>query len=180
MTPPLHSPEKAERKSPMNHPHRKSPRLRTYNYAKNGSYLLKICTQNDAEILSKVVNKSTGVLELTEYGRIAEKYIKELPNKYPHISVDCCVILPDMIQLLLTLEREDDYDEQAEMYSLEKAMGWLKYFMTKEINKLKDTPGQKVFQRSYFDHIVRNEQDYEEIVASVYYAPVELALKMRR
>jgi hypothetical protein len=42
-------------------------------------------------------------------------------------------------------------------------VGWYKYQVTKQVNLLSDTPGQKLFQRSYYDHVIRNQQDYNEI-----------------
>ncbi len=42
-------------------------------------------------------------------------------------------------------------------------VGWLKYQTTKQINLLRDSVGERVWQRSYYDHIIRCQQDYEEI-----------------
>ena len=40
---------------------------------------------------------------------------------------------------------------------------WLKYQTSKQINLVQSTPGEKIFQRSYHDHVIRNQQDYKEI-----------------
>ena len=50
-------------------------------------------------------------------------------------------------------------------------MGWLKYQATKEINQLRGVTGDKIFQRSFFDHIVRNRDDYYEICKYIYENP---------
>jgi hypothetical protein len=42
-------------------------------------------------------------------------------------------------------------------------MGWLKYQITREINGLRGVVGEKIFQRSFYDHVVRNRNDYNEI-----------------
>ena len=42
-------------------------------------------------------------------------------------------------------------------------VGWYKYQVTKQANRLRNTPGAKLFQRSYYDHVIRNQQDYDEI-----------------
>ena len=41
-------------------------------------------------------------------------------------------------------------------------MGWFKYQTTKTINNIRDSSAEKFWQRSYFDHIIRGQQDYEE------------------
>ena len=50
-------------------------------------------------------------------------------------------------------------------------MGWLKYQATKEINQFQNTVGDKIFQRSFFDHIVRNYDDYHKICKYIYENP---------
>ncbi len=56
--------------------------------------------------------------------------------------------------------------------SADTVIGWLKYQTTKEINKLRGSVGNKIFQRSFFDHIIRNRDDYREIRKYIYENPV--------
>ena len=70
---------------------RKYPRLQGFDYNSVGAYFITICTKNRKCILSRIVG--TGVLdcpqiELTRYGEIADKYIKQLNNFYDYISVE--------------------------------------------------------------------------------------------
>mgnify|MGYP003524791859 FL=1 len=83
---------------------RKTPRYQSFDYNSVGVYFITICTQNRRCILSRVVG--TGVLdcpqpELTRYGEIADKYIKQLNDFYEHLSVEKYVIMPNHIHLLL-------------------------------------------------------------------------------
>lgn len=50
-------------------------------------------------------------------------------------------------------------------------VGWLKYRATKDINKINNTQGEKVFQRSFYDHVIRNRDDYEAIVKYIHENP---------
>ena len=59
-------------------------------------------------------------------------------------------------------------------------MGWYKYQVSKQINQLRNTAGEKVFQRSYYDHVIRNQQDYEEILEYIENNPKRWLLKRRR
>ena len=54
---------------------------------------------------------------------------------------------------------------------MDAAIGWLKYQATKEINIVRNTVGERVFQRSFYDHIIRNDDDYCEIHNYIYGNP---------
>ena len=80
---------------------RKTPRYQSFDYNSVGVYFITICTQNRRCILSRIVG--TGVLdcpqpELTRYGEIADKYIKQLNDFYEHLSVEKYVIMPSHCQ----------------------------------------------------------------------------------
>ncbi|MBR6782643.1 MAG: hypothetical protein IKM33_05550 [Clostridia bacterium] len=92
---------------------RKTPRYQGFNYNCVGIYFLTICTQNRRCILSRIVG--TGVLdcpqtELTKYGKIAEKYIRQLNEFYHHLSVEKYVIMPNHIHLLLWVKENNTTD----------------------------------------------------------------------
>ena len=81
---------------------RKKPRYQSFDYNSVGVYFITICTQNRRSILSRVVG--TGVLdcpqiELTQYGEIADKYIKQLNDFYEYLSVEKYVIMPNQTGL---------------------------------------------------------------------------------
>ena len=83
---------------------RKTPRFQSFDYNSVGAYFITICTQNRRCILSRIVG--TGVLdcpqiELTGYGEVADKYIKQLNDFYEHLSVEKYVIMPNHIHFLL-------------------------------------------------------------------------------
>jgi REP element-mobilizing transposase RayT len=46
---------------------------------------------------------------------------------------------------------------------LGNVIGWYKYQVTKLVNQQMNIQGKKLFQRSYYDHVIRNQQDYNEI-----------------
>ena len=142
-------------------PKRKSPRLKSFDYSTTGAYFITICTQNRKNILSTIVGEGSPLPKLSHYGEIANLWIQKLPEKYHEISVDCYVIMPNHIHLLLSVMKDDGRGDPSP--TVDTAMGWLKYQITKEINKLRGTPGEKLLQRSFFDHIIRNQDDYYEI-----------------
>ncbi|MBR5616170.1 MAG: hypothetical protein IKW66_05055, partial [Clostridia bacterium] len=88
---------------------RKTPRLQSFDYNRAGAYFITICTQNRRCILSRIVG--TGVLDcpqikLTQYGEIADKYIKQMDSFYDHISVKSYIIMPNHIHFLLHVKSD--------------------------------------------------------------------------
>ena len=155
-------------------PKRKSPRLKSFDYSTTGAYFITICTQNRKNILSTIVGEGSPLPKLSHYGEIANLWIQKLPEKYHEISVDCYVIMPNHIHLLLSVMKDDGRGDPSP--TVDTAMGWLKYQITKEINKLRGTPGEKLLQRSFFDHIIRNQDDYYEIYKYIYENPLRWKL----
>ena len=82
--------------------------------------------------------------------------------------------MPNHIHLLLSVMKDDGRGNPSP--TVDTAMGWLKYQITKEINKLRGTPGEKLLQRSFFDHIIRNQDDYYEIYKYIYENPMRWKL----
>ena len=144
-----------------NLPKRKALRLKGFDYSTTGAYFITICTQDRKNILSTIVGEGSPLPQLSRYGEIVDKWIQKIPEKYTEISIDQYVIMPNYIHLLLSVTK--DYGRGDPSPTIEAAIGWVKYYATKEINNLRESVGKKVFQRSYFDHIVRNNEDYNEI-----------------
>lgn len=150
-------------------PKRKHPRLDNYDYSSAGAYFVTICTQNRKNILSKIVGEGSPLPRLSPYGEIVERWIQKIPEKYPEASVDCYVIMPNHIHILLSIIKDDGRGDPSP--TANTVVGWLKYQATKEINQLRDSSSDKIFQRSFFDHIVRNRDDYCEIYKYIFENP---------
>ncbi len=150
-------------------PERKPTRLRGFDYSSSGAYFITICTQNRKNILSTIVGEGFPLPQLSLYGQIVDKWIQRMPDKYPEISVDRYVIMPNHIHILLSVAKV--YGRGDPSPTVDSAMGWIKYQCTKEINKTRNAVGEKVFQRSFYDHVVRNYEDYLEINKYIYENP---------
>ena len=151
-------------------PKRKEPRLKGFDYSETGAYFLTICTQNRKNILSTIVGEGSPLPKLSPCGEIVDGWIQKIPEKYPEASVDCYVIMPNHIHILLSIVKDDGRGNPSP--TVDAVVGWLKYQATKEINKLQGSAGDKIFQRSFFDHIIRNRDDYNEICKYIYENPV--------
>ena len=137
----------------MELPKRKINRLADYDYNQNGAYFITICTQDRKPILSQIVGDGSPVPKTA--GLIAEKTIMQITEKYPSVSVEKHVIMPDHIHILLRMHNGTGNPSP----TLGNIIGWYKYQVTKEVNRQNYTAGEKLFQRSYYDHVIRNQQD---------------------
>lgn len=151
------------------YPKRKPTRLQGFDYDTTGAYFITICTENRQKILSSIVGEGSPLPQLSHCGKIADKWIRALPEKYKEISVDSYVIMPNHIHLMLIAIMDDNRNNSST--AITAVIGWLKYQITKEINEKQNTIGQKIFQRSFHDHIIRNLEDYKEISKYIYENP---------
>jgi len=132
--------------------------LKNYDYSTNGAYFVTICTKERANILSTIdVGKAAlclPILELSDIGRIAEKYINNVNVVYDGVMVDEYVIMPNHIHLIITI---DNFGRQRAAFpTLSDIVRSIKIMIRKET-------GKSFFQTSFYDHIIRSEQDYLKI-----------------
>lgn len=149
-------------------PKRKPTRLKDFDYSRGGAVFITICVENRNKILSEITKNDTNecILTLTESGKIVESAINGIPNKYPCFTVDNYVIMPDHIHFILTKDNLTPSD-----ITTTQVIGWFKYIVTSEINKLNNTPGKKIFQRSFYNHIIEGEKDYMQHWNYIYENP---------
>jgi REP element-mobilizing transposase RayT len=80
--------------------HRRSIRLRGYDYAQAGAYFVTICTQDRECLLGWIVD---GKMRLSEAGRMVQSVWDELPARYPGVDVDEFVVMPNHIHGIIVL-----------------------------------------------------------------------------
>ena len=152
----------------MELPNRKSNRIDGYDYSQNGAYFITICTYERKKILSRI-SVGTPVpgcpqepcVELLPYGIIADRYIQQMHTYYNHISVDKYVIMPDHIHMLIRIDGHPGTGVPTSRTStLARFVGTLKRYCNKEY-------GKNIWQSRYYDHVIRNQRDFDEIWAYI-------------
>ena len=127
---------------------RKPNRLNGYDYSSQGAYFITICTLDRKCTLSHIVGGDALIApqtNLTHCGEIARKYIESMPG------IDKYVIMPNHIHLLIAID--GPMKASAPTISVPNLIRSFKVLVSKEI-------GQSIWQRSYHDHITRDEEDY--------------------
>ncbi len=151
----------------MELPKRKPARLKGYDYSQNGAYFVTICTHNRKYLFSNIVGAIHELPEnkLTHYGEFVIQIIETLPERF-NVSIPKFVIMPNHIHLIIEISNGSDkrtIRESPLQYRrsvIDKMVGFLKMNVSKKIhNEYSD----KIWQRSYHDHIIRSEKDYQKI-----------------
>ena len=138
---------------------RKATRLKEYDYSSNGVYFITICSKCKKPVLSKIVGD--GVLDvpkivLSEHGKVISKYLEQIGNHYDYLNIDKYVVMPNHIHILLSVSNcGTSRTPSPTNNTISAFVSTFKRFVNKEI-------GENIFQRSFHDHIIRNEQDYIE------------------
>ena len=146
----------------MGLPKRKPNRLKNYDYNTPGAYFVTICTQDRRPTLGKIVGD--GALDaphtcLTEVGQTVYRYILS-GNNIPDISVDKFVIMPNHIHMILLIN-STVIDGTSKAPSPTNAL--IPHFVSTLKRFCHRSIGAQIFQRSYHDHVIRNEMDYLKI-----------------
>ena len=147
---------------------RKPTRLRNYDYSKPGAYFITICAQNRRCIFSDIIVGAiheSPVLKLKTYGIIADNVIKKLNSRFD-VEISKYVIMPNHIHMLIVITDSEILRAIRESplrgrSLVSKVIGYMKMNISKEIHKI--NPDEKLWQRSFHDHIIRNQKDYDMI-----------------
>lgn len=171
----------------MNFKTRKPTRLKEYDYSRNGYYCITVCTYNRGELFGRIKNKR---IILNKYGKICQQHLLNLPDYYKNIKIDTHIIMPNHIHAIIVIDNHNsdklinkgqalglslhNLSVHNQNISLSKIMRDFKSFSSREINKIickdkacrdkaKPCPILFKWQRSFHDHIIRNDKSLNNI-----------------
>ena len=125
---------------------RKNPRLKDYDYTLGGYYFITICTKDKTHYFGEIINEE---MNLNDVGKLAYNCIEKIEEIYKTVKIDKFVIMPNHIHMIVIIDRET-------VLSIPRIIKQYKEYITKQI-------GESIWQKSYYDHIIRNEKDYLRI-----------------
>lgn len=140
-------------------PKRKPTAIPHYDYSQPGAYFITLCVEKRRPILGKIDSSPQAVL--SSIGKIVSDVWYSLPRRFPcldAISQSIFVVMPDHIHGILQITAGGASPSP----TLHQILGSFKSITTVETNRLLGTPGQKLWQRSAYEHILRNQQDFDE------------------
>ena len=127
-------------------PSRKNPRLRHFDYSSPHYYFVTICTWE-----KRCLFWNSG--ELNQYGHIAKQGFEEMTAHFPGVEVDKYVVMPNHVHGILILNGHTS--------NLSTVVGLYKSYVTKQVHSLDSDC--RVWQTSFYDHVIRNQKDYARI-----------------
>ena len=135
---------------------RKALRLDGYDYSAQGAYFVTFCVRDMQPLLWHApvgarIARPTDALPLSPAGHIVQAAIEQIPLHYPCVFVDNSVVMPNHVHILLRIQHESGRAMRAPTIS--QIINQLKGYSTKQI-------GHAIWQRSYYDHIIRDGADY--------------------
>ena len=151
--------------------HRQSIRLRGYDYSQPGAYFITLCTQNRECNLGEIMN---GEMKFTVRGFIIDEFWSKIPDHFPNVELDEFIVMPNHVHGIIVINDEllgkknikETNTEGGETPPLRKTtlgqvIAYYKYQTTKIINQVDNTPGLRVWQRNYYERIIRNHKILE-------------------
>lgn len=159
---------------------RKEMRLKNYDYSGNGLYFITICTKDKIPYLYEIESVGDGVLDvpqqkLKEYGIFVKDQINEINSVYEKIKILKYVIMPDHVHMIIFIFDEDKIINRASISETSRTpssgtsrtpsptnqtiplvISAFKRFVNRKT-------GFNIWQRSYYDHIIRNKKEFIEI-----------------
>ena len=145
-------------------PQRKNIRLKGYDYSNAGYYFITICTHNRQPLFGSIDN---GQMILNEYGQIAMQDLLLIPEGFINVKLDKFVVMPNHLHGIIAITGDEIGQSEAERSRpfptavIPKIIGLYKSGIARKIHEL--DPGIIVWQKSYHDHIIRNEAEYQKI-----------------
>lgn len=138
-------------------------RLPNYDYGTDGYYFVTVCTKEKRCLLGMVVGEGLAPPEvrLSWVGQMVQEEVAHLPERFPHVTVDKYVIMPNHLHAILRLSAGGASPAPTE--SLFGILGALKSLTTRKWNQARSIAGEQLWQRSYYDHVIGNQEDYLRI-----------------
>ena len=140
---------------------RKAPRIADYDYAAPGTYFVTVCAATGQCLFGEVAD---GAVRLNDLGRAVARCWEETPRHFSTVELDLYVVMPNHVHGLLALtDSADVLTSNRVRPTVHTIIGAFKSAATRQVNMLRHAPGTPLWQRAYYEHIVRTDQGMERI-----------------
>ena len=136
-------------------PVRKRIRLNDYDYSEENMYFITICVKDRLEILGKI---EENYIKLTKEGNIVKQNLYRIEEMYKNIIIDEYVVMPNHLHMLLLINYKNGI-------TISRIIKHFKANISREI-------GYSIWQKSFYEHIIRNEKEYLRILEYIQYNPL--------
>lgn len=170
--------------------HRRSIRLPEYDYSQPGAYFVTLCAQDRACLFGEVVD---GEMRLNDAGRIVREEWLRTAEIRPSVEMDAFVVMPNHVHGIIVIVSGDSWGTLQRAPTLRRAptverfgkptsnsiptiVRLIKSATTTRINAMRDTPGAPLWQRNYYEHVIRDDDALHRIRDYIVNNPAQWAL----
>lgn len=158
-------------------PQRHSIRLKDYDYAQAGAYFVTICVKDRACVLGMIENEK---MQLSDYGKLVSTSWEWLAQQYAYVELDAWAIMPNHLHGIVfihdNLRGGSRTAPTVSRKTLGRLIGAFKTVSTKQINAVRNISGLPFWQRNYYEHVIRNEDDLFRVRTYIVNNPLQWAL----
>ena len=153
-----------------------SSRLKNWDYGRNASYFVTICTRNREKFFGEILD---GEMHLSEIGQEAEKYWQKIPDLFPFVILDEFIVMPNHMHGIVVIDKPDDHTaviadgggnsnrggitgnhNPMTQENLSRILRWYKGRVKFESREIQPDFG---WHPRFHDHIIRNQRSFERI-----------------
>ena len=163
----------------------RSLRLQNYDYSQPGAYFVTVCTHKKRFLFGQIVD---GDMYLNKTGYLVQSIWEYLPVRFPAIQLDTFIVMPNHIHGIITIGEDRVGTIHAVSYRraagsrgtngelplpqtriqrrrmlLPKVIGYFKMNSSKRVNMMHNTQGTSLWQRNYYEHVIRSEDELQQI-----------------
>jgi len=158
---------------------RRSLRLREYDYRATGAYFVTVCTKDRLSLFGEIDH---GNMVRNEFGDIVVACWSDLPHHFPKIQLDCFIVMPNHIHGLIDITEKlfenpvgaqhaapvpgttvRNSPRNVQPGSLAAIVRSFKAASARRINLSSGAPGATIWQRNYYEHVVRDDSELQRV-----------------
>jgi len=178
--------QKSTKANASKYPTRKRNRLQGYDYSRQGAYFITVCTQNRAELFGHIVGANcvrpftkvrpvTNVrpfTELSKTGHTVKHEIETLSSVYPTVYVSEFVIMPNHVHMVIVIDSRD-IDGRPQVNGRPQVAPTVSRIIKQWKGSITKRLGFSPWQKSFHDHVIRNQDDYLRIAQYIENNPAQ-------
>ncbi len=157
-------------------PHHKASRIPEYDYSQPGAYFVTIMTHDRKPIFGRIIN---GDMELNGIGKMVKEVWMAIPDHFPNVELGEFVIMLNHVHGIISITVEATHASPLPRISkgpmpgsIGAIIGSFKSAATRNFHKIQNSHENSLWQQNYYEHVIRNERDYQAIYEYILANPI--------